>query len=153
MFQTKSYSLRQRQQRARILFFEKCEDRRMLSGTRADIVFLVDESISPTMDMGGGDYRVIRHVWLEDMITHLEDDLRAWGIGDESDGPDDINRYGLIGFGDDSAYAHSHVVGDASRYSSSKIRAWFNTVPWINASPCFSIATDRAQRFCQHDAK
>ena len=78
--------------------------------TKADIIFLVDESGS----MGGA------HDWLHGMIDTLESKLIDEGIGA---GINDKNRYGLVGFGSYDhdldppegtiapADAHSHTVG------------------------------------------
>ena len=68
-----------------------------LQTTKADIIFLVDESGS----MGG------QHDWIADMVPALEAGLVALGIDD--------NRYGLVGFGGpptgDENPGHKHDVG------------------------------------------
>ena len=69
----------------------------------ADVIFVVDESGS----MSG------EHSWLGSMISSMETDLLAAGIG----GGVDKNRYGLVGFGSSSHAAsqdpHQHDVGGA----------------------------------------
>ncbi len=65
--------------------------------TMADVLFVVDESIS----MGG------EHAWIGTMVTDLEAGLIAAGVTD--------NRYGLVGFvepnGPHGTGPHKHVVG------------------------------------------
>ena len=82
----------------RKLRFEQCEDRRMLAGIQADIVFIADES---------NEASAFSHDWLEVVIGRLEDPSYDNSLA--SNGIDDI-RYGLVGFGDDSLFAHSHIV-------------------------------------------
>lgn len=101
---------------ARRLFCEPLEDRRMLAGTQADIVFLVDESFSDT--------EASTQEWLSRMVAgvdannngdrtemgdvlNLADQLATQGI-------DDV-RYGLVGFGQrlnatTQRYAHSQLL-------------------------------------------
>jgi len=88
------------------LSYEILESRVMLTGTQADIVFLVDESLSATTGVFPNE-QPIKHVWLEGLIERLEESTFADSL--TSKGIDDI-QYGLVGFGDDSPFAHSQVV-------------------------------------------
>lgn len=66
------------------------------AATTADILFVVDESGS----MSG------EHTWLNSMVTTLDSQLNAAGVGN--------NRFGIVGYGSThqaSQYAHSHLFG------------------------------------------
>ena len=75
-----------------------------LAADYADVIFVVDESGS----MGG------EHAWLGTMITALESNLVAEGVGNGTDA-NDFNQYALVGYGGYYAphpqTAHKETVG------------------------------------------
>jgi hypothetical protein len=77
----------------RRLRYESLEDRRVLSTSKADIVFLYDESTSGLEPQ----YRA----WLTNLIPALEASFVSSNID---------AKFGLIGFGDSGHFAHSHIV-------------------------------------------
>ncbi len=91
---------------SRLMRLESLEDRRMLSA-EADIVFLVDKSMSSTEE----------YTWIGDMVSKED------GLDDYLTDPlRDIDpRYGLIGFGDTGetgalGYGFSHVLDAGDMY-------------------------------------
>ena len=102
------------------LFFEKCEDRRMLAAM-ADVVFLVDESQStddPSTNVP------LVHSWLENAVPAIQSTFDSVGV--------DIDvTYGMVGFGeqDDNGtptnlnddtfrFAHSQLMGSGNLFTS-----------------------------------